>query len=107
MTLSARKAPLQYLIVAAARQVARRPYLSLSVFAHAALLALLYYYGSYQPELRRQDADVASSMRATAAASTARRLQDLETIKQLMEKSAERDAQSASTLPPPTQPITS
>ncbi|MES1264052.1 MAG: hypothetical protein ABUU24_00175, partial [Variovorax sp.] len=60
-------------------QVARRPYLSLSVFAHAVLLALLYYYGSYQPEQRQQEADVASSLRATTVASTAKRLKDLQT----------------------------
>jgi hypothetical protein len=94
MTRQARQSPLQFLLVAAVRQIVRRPYLSTSVAAHAALLALLYYFGSYQPELRRQDAEVASSLRATSMASTAKRLQDLETIKQLMEKSADRvDAQ--------------
>lgn len=83
MKVSARQSPLQFLIV-------RRPYLSLSLVAHAALLTLLYYYGSYQVELREQEAEVASSLRATSEASTAKRLQDLQTIKELLEKSADR-----------------
>ena len=76
-----RRAPLLFLIVAAARQLVRRPYLSLSVAAHAALLALLYYVGSYQVALREQAAEVASSLRATSQASSAKRLQDLQTRK--------------------------
>lgn len=68
----------------------RRPYLPVSVLAHAALLALLYYFGSYQLTLRQQEADVASSLRATSQASSAERLRDLQTIKQLLEKSAGR-----------------
>lgn len=107
MTLPARQSPLQFLLVAAVRQVVRRPYLSISVVTHAALLALLYYFGSYQPELRRQDAEVASSLRATNLASTAKRLQDLQTIKQLMEKSADRaDAQPEPNPSPSTSPQT-
>ena len=90
MNLNARRYPLLYVIAAAAGQVARRPYLSLSVAAHAALLALLYYFGSYQITLREQEAEVASSLRATSEASSAKRLQDLQTIKQLLEKSADR-----------------
>lgn len=90
MRLQPRRSPLLFLIVAAAAQVVRWPYLSLSVVVHAALLALLYYVGSYQPELRRQEAEVTSSLRATSRASAAKRLQDLQTIKQLLERSAER-----------------
>jgi hypothetical protein len=90
MNLEARRSPLLLLIAAVATQVVRRPYLSLSVAAHAALLALLYYFGSYQMALREQEAEVASSLRATSQASTAKRLQDLQTIKQLLEKSAGR-----------------
>ena len=82
--------PLRILIEGAVEQIRRRPYLSLSLVAHAALLTLLYYFGSYQPELRQQEADVASSLRATSLASTAKRLKDLQTIKQLLEKSADR-----------------
>jgi hypothetical protein len=105
MTLRARQSPLQFLLVAAVTQIVRRPYLSLSLVAHAALLALLYYFGSYQPELRRQDAEVASSLRATRLASTAKRLQDLQTIKQLMEKSAGRvDSQPEPNPSPSTSP---
>ncbi|HWW69712.1 MAG TPA: hypothetical protein VN089_07225, partial [Duganella sp.] len=70
--------------------IVHRPYLSVSVLAHAALLALLYYFGSYQLALRQQEAEVASSLRATTQASSAQRLRDLQTIKQLLEKSAGR-----------------
>jgi hypothetical protein len=90
MNLNARRYPLLYVIAAAARLVGRRPYLALSVAAHAALLALLYYFGTYQITLREQEAEVASSLRATNEASSAKRLQDLQTIKQLLEKSAGR-----------------
>ena len=90
MKIQASHSPLRFLLVAAATQIARRPYASISVAVHAALLALLYYFGSYQMELREQAAEVASSLRATSEASTAKRLQDLQTIKQLLEKSADR-----------------
>jgi hypothetical protein len=90
MTLQAHPSLLQLLAIAAITQVRRRPYLSISVVAHALLLALLYYFGSYQPQLREQEAEVASSLRATHVASTAKRLQDLQTIKRLLEKSADR-----------------
>jgi hypothetical protein len=107
MTLQVHQSPLRFLLMAAVTQIVRRPYLSISVVAHAALLALLYYFGSYQPELRRQDAEVASSLRATSLASTAKRLQDLQTIKQLMEKSADRvDAQPEPNPSPSTSPQT-
>ena len=106
MTLQAQLAPWPMLIGAAARQVRRRPYLSLSVAAHGALLALLYYFGSYRLELREQEAEVSSSLQATHQASAAKRLQDLQTIKQLLEKSADRaDAESSpATAPPPQTP---
>lgn len=81
---------MKLLITYAARLVMRWPFLSASVVAHVALLALLFYYGSHTPELRRQEQDVASSLRATSRASTAKRLQDLQSIKQLLEKSADR-----------------
>lgn len=90
MKPDARRSPLLFLVWAASMQLVRRPYLSLSVAAHAALLALLYYFGRYQPTLRQQEVEVASSLRATHHASAARRLQDLQTIKQLLEKSADR-----------------
>lgn len=90
MKPTASHSPLRFLMVAAGLQIARRPYFSTSVAAHAAILALLYYFGSYQLELRQQEAEVASSLRATSEASTAKRLQDLQTIKQLLEKSANR-----------------
>ncbi|WP_457324316.1 hypothetical protein [Roseateles sp. P5_E11] len=98
MSWEPRRSPLLSLLVAATTQAVRRPYLSLSVAAHTALLGLLYYFGSYQLELREQEAEVASSLRATGQASTAKRLQDLQTIKQLMEKSAAIDPEPG--LPP-------
>jgi hypothetical protein len=88
MTLAASHSPLKFLIVAAGRQVVRRPYVPVSLAAHALLLAWLYYFGSYETELRQQQASVASSLRATDRAVAARQLRDLETIKQLLEKSA-------------------
>ena len=105
MKVEARRSPLYFLIAAAVTQVVRRPYLSFSVLAHAAVLALLYYFGSYQPELRQQEAEVASSLRATSVAGTARRLQDLETIKQLLEKSADRVDTQPESSPDPAAPL--
>jgi hypothetical protein len=90
MNLQASHSPLRFLIMAAVAQLVRRPYVPISVAVHTALWALLYYFGSYQLELRRQEAEVASSARATSLAGTARQLQDLQTIKQLLEKSADR-----------------
>jgi hypothetical protein len=104
MKLEAHRSPLWILIVAVARLLRRQLYLSLSVAAHAALLALLYYFGSYEPQLRQQEAEVASSLRATSLASTARRLQDLHTIKQLLEKSADRVESQPEPGPDPSAP---
>lgn len=94
MTAPVHRDPLQRLIVATGRQLARRPYLSASVAVHAGLLGLLYAFGSYQLALSQRAADaveVASSLRATREASTAKRLQDLRTIKELLEQSAGRE----------------
>jgi hypothetical protein len=91
MRLEARRSPLVFLAVAGARQVVRRPFLSLSVAVHAVLLGSLYEFGNHARELREQrtnEIEVASSLRATHVASTAKRLQDLQTIQQLLEKSA-------------------
>jgi hypothetical protein len=67
----------------------RRPFLLLSLLTHAALLTLLYIYGSHQSTLR-VEADVTSSLHATTVASTAKRLEDLQAIKRLMENSVDR-----------------
>jgi hypothetical protein len=107
MNVDPRRSPLLFLVVATIRQIVRRPFLSTSVIVHAAVLALLYYFGSYQPELREQEADVASSLRATSVASTEKRLQDLQTIKQLLEKSADRvDSQPGADAAPAAPPQT-
>lgn len=66
------------------------PYLLASIALHAALGGCLYYFGSYQIELQRQDQQVAASAQATSQARTARRLEDLQKIKELLEQSAER-----------------
>jgi hypothetical protein len=106
MTPQASHSPLQFLIAATARLLVRRPYLPISVAVHAALLSVLYYFGTYQPDLGEGASEVASSLRATELAGAARQLQDLESIKQLLQKSAEsydsrRDPAPAS-LPPQT-----
>ncbi|MES1264703.1 MAG: hypothetical protein ABUU24_03510 [Variovorax sp.] len=62
---------------AVAALLVRKPDVLISIVAHAALLTVLYYFGNYQIQMRRQDAMVASSLRATSMASTAKRLQDL------------------------------
>ena len=102
MNLEKPRYPLLMLLEAIAGAIARRPFLTVSLAVHAVLLALLYYFGSYQFELRQQEAEVSSSLRATSQASMAKRVQDLQTIKQLLEKSAERaDAAEAAPPPPP------
>ena len=101
MTLQERRSLPQFLVESAITLLVRQPYLSLSVAAHAVLLMLLYYFGSNELELRQQEAEVASSLRATREASTVKRLQDLRTIKQLMEKSADR----VDTGPEPSAPL--
>ena len=69
----------------------KRPYLIASLALHALLAGYLYYFGTVEFELRRQDEQVASSMRATSQARTARRVDDLKNIKELLEKSAQRE----------------
>jgi hypothetical protein len=94
MTAPVIRNPWMWLVRAMGRQIARRPYLSLSVGVHGVVLALLYSFGNYQLQLRQRAADaveVESSLRATQEASTAKRLQDLQAIKELLEKSAGRD----------------
>lgn len=85
----------------------RRPYLLGSIALHAALVGCLYYFGSYQLELRRADERVAASVQATHHARSARRVDDLKKIKELLEKSAQRadEAQpAASAAAPPSRP---
>jgi hypothetical protein len=86
-------------------QLARHPDVPLSVLAHVSLLGLLHYFGSYQPEIRQQEAEVASSLHATSLASAARSIQDLETIKRLLEKSAEPAERQAAEPDPAPAPL--
>lgn len=104
MNLQASRSPLRFLIVAAARQLVRQPYVPISLAAHTALLTLLYYFGSYQLELHHQEAEIASSLRATSLAATVGKLQDLQTIKQLLEKSADHFDSQREPAPAPSAP---
>lgn len=107
MSLPAQRSPLLLLFTAAATQIGRRPYLSMSVLVHAAVLGLLYGFGSYEQDSRQRAAEemeVASSLRATGAVSTAKRLQDLQTIKQLMEKSADMELEPSPAMATPQTP---
>ncbi|SFU51882.1 hypothetical protein [Pseudoduganella namucuonensis] len=64
----------------------RHPYLSVSLAAHAALLALLYHFGTYQiqqAELRQVDA----SHQLASHANMRKRVTDMERIKELMRQS--------------------
>lgn len=74
-----------------------------SVGLHAALAVWLYHAG-HMEVVRRQDTDVAASVRATAHAGTqarmARRVDDLKKIKELLEQSANRTPQAAAHEPP-------
>ncbi|MCC2974747.1 hypothetical protein [Massilia sp. IC2-476] len=63
--------------------------LLVSVGVHAALAAWLYHVGNVEL-VRRQDTEVAESVRATAQARMARRVDDLRKIKELLEQSANR-----------------
>lgn len=67
-----------------------RPYLAISFALHAALGGALYWFGDYQVEQHRQDMQVAAGAQATYRARTARRLEDLQKIKELMAQSAMR-----------------
>lgn len=83
----------------------RQPYLLASIALHAALAAGVYYFGSYQVQLRSDAVQVAASARVTAQARTARRLEDLQKIKELMEQSARREpGPDAPAAPPPPVP---
>lgn len=63
--------------------------LLVSVGLHAGLAAWLHHLGTVDV-LRRQDTEVAASVRATAQARMARRVDDLRKIKELLEQSAQR-----------------
>jgi hypothetical protein len=126
MSQSVRPFTLLWLLLAMFRQLRRRPYLSASVLVHALLLALWFTWGDHQQELQQratEAVEVASSLRATSVASTAKRLQDLQTIQELLEKSAARSEEAsaskgktkakpkptpatAAPLPPPPPPTT-
>jgi hypothetical protein len=87
------RSPLWWLMCWVARNIRRRPYLSASVLVHALLLVSWFTWGDHQQDLQQRASEaveVASSLRATSVASTAKRLQDLQTIQELLEKSVAR-----------------
>ncbi len=68
--------------------VPRHPYATVSISVHAVVLTLLYYFGSYVIEAKKQDEQVRASVQAASHARTEKRVQDMEKIKTLLEKSS-------------------
>jgi hypothetical protein len=58
-----------------------------SVAAHAVLLALLYYYGAWQPALRAQAREIDAGSAMSGHAQMRSRVADMERIKELMQQS--------------------
>ena len=85
------------------RLLKRHPFVMLSALAHVVALSLLYYFGSYQVAVAQQAAMVSQSVQRTSQMSsqtrTAKRVQDMEKIKSLMEQSRAEHAAEASTRP--------
>lgn len=65
----------------------RRPYLIASLAAHALLLVLLYYYGSYQPTIAAQERQLQESQLLDRHAEMRRHVADMEQIEALMRAS--------------------
>ena len=65
----------------------RRPYLIASLAAHAVLLVLLYYYGSYQPTIAAQERRLEESQLLDRHAAMRRQVADMEQIEALMRAS--------------------
>ena len=65
----------------------RRPYLIASLAAHAALLALLYYYGAYEPRIAAQERQLGESRLLDRHAEMRRHVADMEQIEALMRAS--------------------
>jgi hypothetical protein len=74
--------------------VRRHSFLYLSVVLHAALLAVLYYFGSYRIELDRQQQSIEYGTRLTEQARLEKRVHDMEQIRSLLEESAAADGAS-------------
>ncbi|MEO7494973.1 MAG: hypothetical protein ABIT83_02280 [Massilia sp.] len=66
-----------------------------SIVVHAVGLTLLYYYGSYVVEAQKMAAQVQASVAAASHTRTEKRVQDMEKIKSLLEKSSASQAAKA------------
>jgi len=76
----------------------RRPYLIASLAAHAALLALLYYYGAYEPRIAAQERQLGESRLLDRHAEMRRHVADMEQIEALM-RASEGKADDAAPAP--------
>ncbi|MBW8900612.1 MAG: hypothetical protein JF619_21395 [Massilia sp.] len=76
----------------------RRPYLIASLAAHAALLALLYYYGAYEPNIAAQERQLGESRLLDRHAEMRRHVADMEQIEALM-RASEGKADDAAPAP--------
>ena len=72
----------------------RRPYLIASLAAHAALLALLYYFGAYEPKIAAQERQLGESRLLDRHAEMRRHVADMEQIEALM-RASEGEAMDA------------
>ncbi|MEO7494976.1 MAG: hypothetical protein ABIT83_02295 [Massilia sp.] len=70
----------------------RHPFALVSIALHAFVLTLLYYFGSYVITARKVEVQVQASVQAASHARTERRVQDMEKIKSLLEKSSGHQA---------------
>ena len=69
----------------------RHPFLYLSIALHAVVLALMFLYGSHEIELKlqaQQEREVGASVQLAKQARAELRVQDMQTIKSLLEQSA-------------------
>jgi hypothetical protein len=80
----------RWLIVTAAAYVRRHPFFCSSIVIHLALLYVIFTYGSYQVNLYERQAaqlDVAQSIQRAQQMDLQKRVNDMEKIKQLLQKS--------------------
>jgi hypothetical protein len=80
----------RWLIVTAAAYVRRHPFFCSSIVIHLALLYVIFTYGSYQVNLYERQAaqsDVAQSIQRAQQIDLQKRVNDMEKIKQLLQKS--------------------
>jgi hypothetical protein len=73
----------------------RRPYLIASLATHAALLALLYYYGAYEPRIAAQERQLGESRLLDRHAEMRRHVADMEQIEALMRASEGKEDAAA------------